>query len=819
MKKYSDIISLLDPDEIFHNSHDAFIVSDSEKIIRFVNNSACRIFGYSADELTGKSIFILMSEDRTKNYELQMEKVLSGKTVTNIDSGEKLYGKRKNGLIFPIELTYVGSRIGDEKFFISQIRDISNRIEREKQLLITSTARRVISETNRLLIKSVSENDFIQGVCDIITGIGGYSKSLIIYLEKTKDDTVLNPKAFSGFNDYLPDKQLLSISSIKHKGSPTFAPIFEKRTDVCRNIRAKGLWKYWKNSPDEMEFDSTVSVPIFSGSEVTGVLRVYSYDPLAFAEHEIKLLEELSEDISHGIDYFRTLAAHGKTLKQLEESEKRYRTLFESSNDAILLADAETGIIIDANQRSEDILNREPNDIVGMNISELHTAGYEDKLQAMITELEISQESVTGEFIIRLSTSGGKAVPVEVSIDYVYINEKKTIQCIFRDLTKQKAEEERIRTTQKMEALGTLSGGIAHDINNILSPIIGFTQLALKEKYDPHKRSECLNEVLTAANRAKELISQILTFCRKSDSEKRPHRIHNIIKEVLKLISLSKPDNVRIETVVDENAEPILCDPVQIYQVVINLCTNAFHAMREKGGILKVCLVRKGSPEIKGESFENLPDNYICLIVSDTGCGMKKFVLNRIFEPYFTTKQEGEGTGLGLSVVSGIVKEHGGEIYTRTYPNEGTYFKLTFPVAEREPESANLLIRNLNKDKQILIMAIDDEPQITFMLKFMLEELGHTSETFTDPEKALESFRNEPSKYDLIITDQTMPGIPGTELSRKMLEIRPDVPIILNTGYSPVASKDEAKKIGIKHFVMKPLTILDLSYAINESVK
>jgi CheY-like chemotaxis protein len=241
--------------------------------------------------------------------------------------------------------------------------------------------------------------------------------------------------------------------------------------------------------------------------------------------------------------------------------------------------------------------------------------------------------------------------------------------------------------------------------------------------------------------------------------------------------------------------------------------------MKEKGGILKVCLVRKGSPEIKTESFEKLPENYICLIVSDTGCGMSKTTLNRIFEPYFTTKSKEEGTGLGLSVVSGIVKEHGGEIYTRTYPNEGTYFKLTFPIVERSVESGSLRHSSVKCDNSLHIMAVDDEPQITFMMKFMLEEIGHTSETFTDPLQALDIFLRDPSKYDLVITDQTMPGILGTDLSKKMLEIRPGIPIILNTGYSPVASKSEAKKIGIKQFVMKPLTISDLSFAINESVR
>ena len=817
MKNFPDIISSLDTKDILNNSHDAFIITDSEKLIRFVNRAAVKIFGYAEDELIGQSILFLMSEERTENYIKQMKEVLSGKIVSNIDSGEDLRGKRKSGEIFPIELTYVVSRTSEENYFISQIRDISDRTKKENELSVTSTALKIINETNRLLIRSESEKEYIQGICDIITKIGGYSKSLILYIEEIENDKLLVPAAYSGYSTGFGVKQSFRAASIKHSGSPTIIAIQDKKTNVCRNIKACGLWKYWKESPEDMEFDSTISVPVVQNDEVIGILRVYSYDPLSFDKNEVDLFEELSKDISHGIKVIRERIAHKDTVKKLEESENKYRILFQSSNDAIFIANAENGIIIDANKQAEELLGRGLKEIIGMHHLELHPETYEEKFRKIFKEHVEQGLNASDEFYIR--TKNGKAIPVHVSASVSYINGQKVIQGIFRDISKSKMEEDKIRAAQKMEALGTLSGGIAHDINNILSPIIGFTQIAMLETDNIRKQSECLNEVLTAANRAKELVSQILTFSRKSDSEKKPHRIHNIVKEVLKLISLSMPKNIKLETVIDENAEPILCDPVQIYQVVINLCTNAFHAMKENGGILRVGLVRKGSKEIKIEDFEKLPENYICLIVSDTGCGMSKTTLNRIFEPYFTTKSKEEGTGLGLSVVSGIVKEHEGEIYTRTYPNEGTYFRITFPIVKsKTSDSRKSLNGQIKTENPIHIMAVDDEPQITFMLKFMLEEIGHTSDTFTDPQQALDSFTKNPSKYDLVITDQTMPGILGTELSRKMLEVRPDIPIILNTGYSPIASKIEADKIGIKQFLMKPLTISDISFAIHESV-
>lgn len=978
---------------ILEISHDAFIVSDSEMVIIYSNQTAQNIFGYTEKEMSAGNIRMLMPDKRRSNYLYDIESALKGNVVSNIGTQVELFGQRKNGEVFPIELTYTQNNFEGRDYFVSQIRDISDRKFREKQLDITAKALKIITESNRILIRSESEKEYIQGICEVITSLGGYSKSHILYIEETKDDKILNPIAFSGDANFNPVMTSFKISSIKHSGSPTIISIKEKRTDVCRNIKERGLWKYWKSSPDEMEFDSTISVPIFDFDKVIGILRVYSFDPLAFDTHEVELLEELARDISHGIkvlrerkelnatttalrvitdanrlllaDYsekeytnnickiitdvgkyrksiisylnndgtsiylvahsgfkpeniateqpvllaaahpesptvlaikekntivcrniiqrnlwkywvddpdkidfesiislpilinndvsgvlkvysadpdsfsefeielfekltkdiaqgitfIRTKLAHTQALKDLEESEDKYRSLFQSSNDAIFIADSETGLILDANEKAENILGKNLIQILGMHYLKIHSEIPEDSFQALFNKHLKEEKNTSEEFYLR-TYNQNKATPFQVIANATFLKRKKAVQLIFRDISKSRMEEEKIRATQKMEALGTLSGGIAHDINNILSPIIGFTQLAVLEFENKEKQNGYLNEVLTAANRAKDLVSQILTFCRKSETDKKPHHIQSVLKEVIKLISVSLPKNVELQSVIDENCEPILCDPVQIYQIVINLCTNAYQAMKENGGILKVCLVRKGSSEIKSENFESIPfSNYICLIVSDTGCGMSNAVFKRIFEPYFTTKPKEEGTGLGLSVVSGIVKEHGAEIYVRTYPKEGTYFKISFPTLESALEK-NSIKENISSEINIIkVLLVDDEPQITFMMKHMLEELGYNCETFNDSISALDKFKSDPSTFDLVITDQTMPKLLGTELSRKILEIRPDMPIILNTGYSPVASKSEAKKIGIKEFMMKPITISELSVTIERALK
>ncbi len=805
--------------KIIQSSHDAFIVSDHDMKIVYSNKTAQNIFGYTEKEMEGLSILELMPEERRGNYAYDIESALKGDIVTNVNTDIDLFGQRKNGKAFPIELSYTYYVFDNKNYFVSQIRDISEKKDRERELNKLTTTLKILTEVNRLIVDSKDELDFLNNICIFITETGKFPRALLSLIrEVLNGDKMICNIAFSGYKTFCPPEKM--FLSEAHPESLTAIVINEKRTEVCNDIIGRKLWKYWVDDPCKIEFESTIALPILVKNNVEGILRVFSKEPFYFTEDKVLLLEDLSRDISRGITFIRTKLAHNNALKALEESERKYKDLFNTNNDAIVIVDAESGIILDANLKSEDLLKAPLEKIIGTHYTEFIIDGYEKRYRDLIKANIEKEISFTDEFYLKTRSSMGKAIPIQVSSSLATINGRKILQSIFRDISQSKFQEENMRTVQKMEALGTLSGGIAHDINNILSPIIGFTQLAILEFEDKEKQNNYLNEVLTAANRAKELVSQILTFCRKSETDKKQHKIQNIMREVIKLISISLPPNVELQTVIDDNCDPILCDPVQIYQVIINLCTNAYQAMKDTGGILKVCLVRKGSPEIKIEQSEKLPfDNYICLIVSDTGCGMNKTTFNRIFEPYFTTKPKEEGTGLGLSVVSGIVKEHGGEIYVRTYPKEGTYFKISFPTVSFFAVNNEIIHGAPAESRFMNILVVDDELQITFMMKHMLEELGYSSETYNDPESAYNAFKKEPLKYDMVITDQTIPKMLGTDLSRKILEIRPGTPIILNTGFSPVTSKSEAKKIGIKEFIMKPITISELSAAIEKALK
>lgn len=386
----------------------------------------------------------------------------------------------------------------------------------------------------------------------------------------------------------------------------------------------------------------------------------------------------------------------------------------------------------------------------------------------------------------------------------------------YEDVSAQMRLEDRLRQAQKMEALATLAGGIAHDFNNILSAMIGFSELTLYDLPAGSAAAGKIAQVLTAGRRAKNLVGHILAFSRQTEQEPIPLALHLIVKEALSLLRSTLPTTIEIR----EDAAPagiVLGDPTQMHQVIMNLCTNAYHAMREKGGVLGVNL-KKVTVDSRLENAQpDLPaGNYVRLTVSDTGYGMPPEVTSRIFEPYFTTKAEGEGTGLGLAVVHGIVKSHRGTINVYSEPGKGTVFHVYLPQIERapkdqrEPHEAPLSIG----EERILF--VDDEPILANLGKQMLETLGYAVVTRTSGVEALELFRDNPGIFDLVITDMTMPLMTGAELAAELTRIRSDIPIILCTGFSYSMSEEKAKAIGVREYAMKPLMRQDLARIVRK---
>ncbi len=377
---------------------------------------------------------------------------------------------------------------------------------------------------------------------------------------------------------------------------------------------------------------------------------------------------------------------------------------------------------------------------------------------------------------------------------------------VVEDITKYVSLEGQLRQAQKMESLGTLAGGIAHDFNNILTGILGYTELAQERAKGLDPLPEYLHEVYSAGLRATELTRQILTFSRRTNIELFPLQIKPVVEEAIKLLRPTLPTTIEFNIHLEPNLKQILADPTQIHQIIINLCTNASHAMEPYGGVLGIELVQV---ELDSGSIEQMhslrPGKYLKLSISDTGCGMSPEIVSSVFDPYFTTKDLGEGTGLGLSVVHGIVNEYGGDIQIDSTPGEGTTFTLFFPIVDKSTADSAAAIQEYLPTGTERILIVDDEPIILKLCTRILSKQGYQVIGETDSLKALASFKENPHAFDLVITDVTMPKMTGDVLATKILALRPEIPVILCTGYSRVVSEESVKKIGAHSLLIKPV--------------
>jgi signal transduction histidine kinase/ActR/RegA family two-component response regulator len=391
---------------------------------------------------------------------------------------------------------------------------------------------------------------------------------------------------------------------------------------------------------------------------------------------------------------------------------------------------------------------------------------------------------------------------------------KKEIE-IRQKFERERAElEKQLFQLQKMETIGTLAGGIAHDFNNILTPILGYTDMALEELPIESNLRFDIEQINNAAHRGKDLVQQVLTFSREVDFENKPIQLQPIVTEALNLIKASFPPGVEINQQYDQKIGTVLADPTHIHQIMMNLCTNASHAMMKTGGILNVKLDAVKIDQKTADKIPNLKKGeYIRLTISDTGHGMDLKTKERIFEPFFTRKEVGSGSGLGLSVVHGIINNYSGAIVVDSIPGKGTTFTIYLPKYGTDTlESDKAYNKPLKGDEYILF--VDDEPEITFMGKKMLENLGYKVSITSNSISALEEFRKDPDKYSLLVTDQSMPNITGTQLAFMMQDIRPGLKVIIITGYADNLSEEELSQSGISEVILKPMILDDFSKVI-----
>jgi len=506
-----------------------------------------------------------------------------------------------------------------------------------------------------------------------------------------------------------------------------------------------------------------------------------------------------------------------RTEEAMKKSEEKFRTLFELIPASIAIVNKEKGCY------RYLFVNRAWTDSMGYSLEE---SPFLDPISLVDPEMrdlviEWSSKRLQGEKVPERYELNFLAKTGEMKIfdfhakPFEYEGEK-TILTVAIDITRQKRLEADLRQSQKMEAIGTLAGGIAHDFNNILSPIIGYSELACMGLQEGTETWKNIKAVLDAGHRAKDLVRQILTFSRQKEQEKTAVYLGPIVKEALKLLRSSIPSTVEIQNDIQENSGMVKADPTQIHQIVMNLCTNAAHAMEEKGGLLKVS-VEMVEVHGNGEDFglELEPGTYALLTTRDTGPGISPEVLDRIFDPYFTTKQQDRGTGLGLAVVQGIIKNHHGAISVKNEPGKGAVFLVYLPIIKNATVATEIESFEIPTGNQ-RILFVDDMPLLVELARQLLERLGYLVTTKTNSREALRLFREAPDDFDLVITDMTMPNLTGDQLARELMRIRPHIPVILCTGYSHSISEERALKMGVRAFVSKPLDIRTLGTVVRK---
>jgi len=615
---------------------------------------------------------------------------------------------------------------------------------------------------------------------------------------------------------------------------------------------ADGISKAVENQPDVILLD--IKMPVMDGFEACSIVKNdirTKHIPIIMLTAIRTNLESRIKALENGADVFLTkpieeteLVAQIKAMlrikksedllrdekamledevkervKQIQESEEKYRSLFNDAEDMIHIVNREDRII-DVNPIELEIMGFSREEFIGKHFLDIIHPDFKERVKTNFIKLTHG-ELIKNEILIMVAKNG-ESIDVEVNCVPKMKDGKmivaRTIIRDIRDRIRMKKEkehlEEQLFESKKLEAIGTLAGGIAHDFNNILHSIMGYTQLELmKVKDDVNQRN--LKKIYTASLRARDLIKQILTFSQQVKQEMKPIKLKSLIIEAVEFLKASFTSIIKVEYDIQSDSN-IWGDSGQIYQVILNLCTNSGHAMRETGGLLNISLdeiiitpdLLKKYPGLKKKK-------YMRLIVNDTGCGIPPDILGKIFDPFFTTKDKSEGTGLGLSMVHGIIKSHYGAIFTHSEVNIGSTFEIFLPIAEEEvkvDKKAGTPVINGNTR----ILFVDDEEDITEVFKSICESEGYQVTSIDNSPDALKLFEENPDNFDLLITDLTMPDISGEELTRKFLNIRPELPVILSTGFSGRINSKKAKSIGIRAIISKPYSFDEIIQTIKD---
>jgi PAS domain S-box-containing protein len=564
-----------------------------------------------------------------------------------------------------------------------------------------------------------------------------------------------------------------------------------------------------------------IRVTLKAGKHFEGEILNYRKDGRAFwNDLSIAPIRDDQGGVLHFIGIQRDVTERKQRDEALRTSEQRFKALFDQAAVGVAQTAANTGRIVQINQRYCEILGYGPEELEQLTLAAITHPLDLERDRETFSQLEAgARREFTREK--RYLRKDGSEVWANLTVSAMWApgDPPDYLLSVAQDVTERKRLEEQFRQSQKMEAVGTLAGGIAHDFNNILASIVGYAEVSRLVLKDNPEVREYLGEMLQASSRATDLVRQIMAFSRQQRPERRPLQLLPVVKESLKLLRATLPSTIEFETAFAADLPTVFADPTQIHQVLMNLGTNAWHAMKDRPGRLQVKLERCVVDDAHAASQPSLrPGVYVRLSISDTGSGMDAATMRRIFEPFFTTKPTGEGTGLGLAVVHGIMESHEGVVTVYSQPGEGTVFHLYFPMHGGETMAAGPEEGPVPRGHGERILFVDDEQLLVKLGRITLVALGYEVEIATEPATALAMVRADPQRFALVITDQTMPGMTGLALAGQLLEIRRTLPIILMTGYSLALTPERIAAAGVRQLLLKPIGIHSLGAAVHAAL-
>lgn len=525
----------------------------------------------------------------------------------------------------------------------------------------------------------------------------------------------------------------------------------------------------------------------------------------------VELIHELSiHQIELGIQNEELQRAQ----QEISALHLEYQDLYEFAPCAYITLDSEM-IISRCNLSGVTLLGKNKTKLRGGGLHRFIATESMNDYYETLKESDRRDKKKSIELLIIRENDESRWVKADIQADHDETDALYQWRLVLTDVTDRVNLENQLVQARKMKSIGTLAGGIAHDFNNLLYPIIGFTEMSISDLPDDHPVQENLDNILEGAKRASSLVKQILSFSSQKKTVKEPLFIQPLILEATKLLRSVIPANIEIQQELLEDSFIVLGNIGEIHEIIMNLCTNAFHAMEDTGGILKI-KVNKAKPD---SNLKLAAKEYCCLTVSDTGTGISSEIMNKIFDPYFTTKELGKGTGLGLSVIHGIVKSYDGAITVESKFGKGSVFNVYLPLTDRIIKFSDAYaIDEEKKHGNEKILFVDDEESIVRLCTQFLERCGYKVTGMTKCIEALALFESDISFFDLVITDMAMPTMVGTEFAKKLMELRPDIPIIICTGFSSNVSPETAVALGIKKYLTKPILGKDLTSKVRETL-